>query len=114
MRDRAGVDALAEPLRAALADESAAVRIAAGEALGRFGETADAERALAVLLDHANAEKGDIFRAMASLNAIDYMDERARSALDRIAALPTTDPKAARKFSAYLPNLIRKIQADLE
>ena len=114
MRGQAEVQALAESLRNALADEVPAVRIAAAEALGRYGADADVERALGVLLDFSDAERHGIYRAMAALNALDYMDGRARSVSAKIAELPQSDPQAHAKFRAYLPNLIKKIAADLE
>jgi arylsulfatase A-like enzyme len=113
MREKAGVNALAGQLRKALADASPYARIAAAEALGRYGSDADARKAVEVLLPLANAEKQGIFVAMPALNALDYMDERARPALATVTGLPTSDPKVAGKFSSYLPNLIKKIKMDL-
>ena len=114
IRGEAGVGALAGPLRKALSDKDPAVRIAAGEALGRYGSDADAERALAVLVELADAEKNGLHVAMYALNALDYMDGRARPALERIRALPQTLPGMDRLFRIYLPNLIAKIRSDLE
>ena len=114
MRGRAGVRALFEPLRGALSDKEPAVRIAAAEALGRFGDASETERALAVLLEHANAKRHGIFRSMAALNALDYMDEKARGVLAQIQRVPKIDPKMHGKFRSYLPNLIEKIRMDLE
>ncbi len=114
IRGQAGVEALAEPLRDALADEDATVRIAAAEALGRYGNEKDVQRALPVLLGFGDAEQHGIFLAMAALNALDYMDERARPVLAQVSALPAADPEANARFRAYLPNLIGKIRMDLE
>ena len=114
IRGQAGVKALAQPLRVALSDEDASVRVAAAEALGRYGNEQDAERALGVLAGYADAEKHGIFIAMAALNALDYMEERARPVLARVSALPKADPEANGRFRAYLPNLIGKIRADLK
>ena len=114
MRGSAGVSALQDPLREALSDSDPAVRVAAAEALGRMGDDADARRALEVLLEHSDTERHGIFVAMAALNAVDYMDERAQSGLARVQSLPQQDSKAHAKFRAYLPNLIGKVQADLE
>ena len=114
IREKTGVRALAPQLRAALEDASPYVRIAAAEALGRYGSDADARKALEVLLPYANAEKHGIFIAMPALNALDYMDGRAGPALREIAALPQSDPQVDGKFRAYLPNLIKKIRMDLD
>ena len=114
VRGRAAVDALAGPLRDALADADPNVRIAAAEALGRHGSGNDARSALAALTDLSDASRHGIFVAMPALNAIDYMDERARPAIDEIAALPDADPETGQRFRAYIPNLLGKILADLE
>ena len=114
IRGEAGVGALAAPLRKALSDKDPAVRIAAGEALGRYGSGADAERALAVLVELADAGTHGLHVAMYALNALDYMDGRARPALERIRALPQTLAGMDRLFRIYLPNLIAKIRSDLE
>lgn len=114
MRGSAGVGALQDSLREALADDDPAVRVAASEALGRYGVDADADRALELLLDHADSERHGVFVAMAALNAVDYMDERAQPGLPRVQELPDQDPRAHPKFRSYLPNLIGKVRADLE
>ena len=114
MRGRDGVRALAGPLQTALGDADPAVRIAAGEALGRYGSDAEAGRALEVLVQHADTNENGLFVAMAALNALDYMDERARPALEKILAVPQEDPRYDRRFRAYLPNLVGKIRADAE
>ena len=114
MRGPESVAAVAEPLRNALSDEDPAVRVAAAEALGRHGDDSDSAKALTVLLEHADAERHGVFVAMAALNGLDYMDERARTGLATVAGLPQQDPKAHTRFRAYLPNLVNKIRADLE
>ena len=114
MRGAAGVEALSEPLSQALADADPAVRVAAGEALGRYGSEGESKRALAVLLEHADASRHGLFVAMAALNALDYMDERARPALAKVSELPQSIDGADSRFRAYLPNLVKKIQGDLE
>lgn len=113
MRGGSEVRKLAEPLRAALSDADPAVRVAAGEALGRYGGGEDSGQALEVLADLSNAENHGHFVAMAALNALDYMNDRARPALERIEALPLEPQGLNRRFRAYLPNLVRKIRADL-
>ena len=114
IRGREGARSLAGPLRKALSDEAPAVRVAAGEALGRHGSDADATRALAVLVELADAEKHGLHVAMSALNALDYLDDRAAPALQRILALPQELPGMDRRFRIYLPNLIAKIRSDLE
>ncbi len=112
VREQGGVRALGDELRHALSDEDPAVRVAAGEALGRYGHPADAERALATLVPLSDAEEHGIYVAMAALNALDYMDDRAVPARNRILGLPRQDATADARFRAYLPNLIAKIESD--
>ena len=114
IRGQEGVRSLAGPLREALSDEAPAVRVAAGEALGRHGSDADATRALSVLVELADAEKHGLHVAMIALNALDYLDDRAGPALERILALPQELPGMDRRFRIYLPNLIAKIRSDFE
>ena len=114
MRGEAAVEALSGALADALSDSDPAVRVAAGEALGRYGSDRDSQRALAILLEHADASRHGLFVSMAALNALDYMDERARPALAKMSELPQTVEGANSRFRAYLPNLIKKIQDDLQ
>ena len=114
IRGKKAVRSLAETLRKALSDEDPAVRVAAGEALGRHGSDADSERAVDVLVGLADAEKHGLHVAMMALNALDYLDGRAEPALERILALPQELPGMDRRFRIYLPNLIAKIRSDFE
>ena len=114
MREQGGVDAMRGLLQEALEDPAPSVRIAAAEALGRYGNPAQTEASLTVLLELANAENHGVYLAMAALNAIDYMDRKASSILEEVKSLPQADPKIAAKFRSYLPNLIGKIQMDFE
>jgi hypothetical protein len=66
-----------------------------------------------VLLELAPADANGLYISMEALNAIDYMDERAAPAKDAIAHLSQKTSETERRFSAYIPNLIEKILADL-
>ena len=114
VRGSDAVAALAGSLRKALSDEDPAARVAASEALGRFGSDEDAKRALAALLDVADAERHGIYVSMAALNALDYMDDRANPAIERILALPREVTSLNPRLRAYLPNLLGKIRSDFE
>jgi uncharacterized sulfatase len=93
----AGVEAARDALVAALDDKSPIVRITAAEALGRFGSDADIRPALDVLVHFAQPE-ANAYLAVAAWNALDYLDDRARSDLDLIRSIPPTslhtDPRA--------------------
>ncbi len=113
MRGRDGVDAAKEALRKALADASAYVRVVAAEALGRYGSDQDAAKAVSVLLEAAPPDKNGVFVSVLALNALDELDDRARSAASVIKALPQKDPSAPRRTGGYVPRLIEKILSDL-
>ena len=115
MRGRDAVSRGRKQLLKMLADDPApAARIAAAEALGRFSSTADSRQALKVLMQYADPVKNGVYLSMQALNAVDYMDARAKSAKAQIAALPDIDPKANRRMKAYVKNLKTKILADLK
>ena len=114
MRGQDCVQRMATDLRVALEDKNPAVRVAAGEALGRFGSDDDVARALGALVPLADSTRSGLYVAMAALNALDYMDGRADPALDAILALPQEDAGYAQRFRAYVPNLVKKIRADSE
>ncbi len=67
-------------LRAALRDASAPVRIYAAEALGRFGEEADREPVVELLLASASIADNDFFEVLLALNALDYLDAEVLAA----------------------------------
>jgi len=114
MRGSSAVNEAHTVLKRALTDTAPAVRIAAAEALGRYGTDADLRQVLAVLIELADPKQNHIFVSMMALNALDYLDDKARPLKDRIAQLPTQDPAAPAKFRNYAARLIEKILADLE
>jgi uncharacterized sulfatase len=115
MRETDGVDAGREALNKALGDDAPYVCIAAAEALGRYGNDEEAARSLAVLMPLANVEKSGAYLALAALNAIDSMDDRAKSAEAAIEALPVrANGMPDRVGSGYLKNLKDKILRDLQ
>ncbi len=103
-----------DELLASLDDESVSVRIVAAEALGRYGSDSDLKRALPVLLKAADLNQSDVYTAVAALNAIDYLDEKAASVRDKIASLPLENEKTLPRTKSYVPRLLQKILADLD
>jgi arylsulfatase A-like enzyme len=114
MRGETAVAVGRAKLQTLLKDEAPAPRIAAAEALGRYGKPVDVRAALPVLLEAADGQKNPFFVALLALNAIDAMDERAAPIKAQIAALPEQAKPVPPRHNAYLPNLLKKILADLD
>lgn len=114
MRGEKAVAETKNALRKALADRSPYVRVTAAEALGRYGDDADTDKALKVLMDLASIEENSVFVSMAALNALDALDEKAAPIQDDVAKLPTKRADTPRRMGNYVPNLITKTLADLK
>ena len=81
------VTAGAEALRRALDDPSPSVRVAAAEALGRYGAQEDQTRSLRILLELASAPRNGIYVSLLAWNSIDQLPvELLRSARAEIEA----------------------------
>jgi uncharacterized sulfatase len=113
MRGEAAVADSRTELLKALSDDAPTVRIAAAGALGQFGNEEDLQQALPVLLDLASHEDNGLFVGLMALNAIDYLDEKAAPALDRIKALPRDVKPQDRRRGYGIPAVMKKILADL-
>lgn len=114
MRGRDAVSVARNALRKALTDSSPSVRVVAAEALGQFGNHEDLAKALPVLLDSAAPDRNGVYVSILALNALDALDDKARSAADTIRTLPKTAPSAHRRTNGYVPRLIQKTLADLQ
>lgn len=114
MRGAKPVEAARSALAKALTDSSPSVRIAAAEALGRYGNAEELERALAVLLQHANPAVNGAYAAIEALNAIDALGAKAAPLKQRLAALPTGDPAAPERVrSEYTRRLFARLAETL-
>ena len=121
MRGREVVVRLHDKLSDALADPSPYVRIVAAEALGRYGNDVDADKALVTLVKLAHPEHNGFYTSVAALNAIDAMGERARSAAVILTELSIekgtpfrSPPQGAPSMGNYVSKLVNKILADLD
>jgi hypothetical protein len=114
IRGKQSVEGNRETLHDLLGDNSEVVRIAAAEALGRYGTDRDAKEALEVLLGYADPAENGVYVAMMAMNGIDYMDKRAGSARARIESLPDFDPAADQRLQNYIVRLKEKTLADLD
>ncbi len=112
-RGRDAVSKTRDALRRALLDTSPAVRITAAEALARFGEDADLEPALDQLMELAPVDRNGVYISVLALNALDALDDRARSVRSAIEKLPKQHPSVPGRLRSYVPRLIEKTVADL-
>jgi uncharacterized sulfatase len=109
-RGKAGFDVAREQLLRALEDPSPVVRIAAAEAVGRHGSEDDAASALDVLLENADPSQPPAL-ILAAWNAIDYLDEGAGPAVDRIRALSAVPEQLPPHWGDY-PSLVKRRTLD--
>jgi uncharacterized sulfatase len=114
MRGPSAVAGARAPLRAALADMATCVRIAAGEALGQFGDAADLAAALPVLTGLADWSKQDVFTALAALHALEALGPaKIASVRAAILALPASGPVPDARYAPYIPRILEKLRGDL-
>ncbi len=108
MRGEAAVKALHAALTKALDDAAPSVRIAAAEALGRYGTGADLAKVLPSLLGLADSVKNGSYVALQSLNAIAALGKKAAPLKDKLKTLPAVDPNSpARVNKEYTTNLLK-------
>jgi hypothetical protein len=101
-------------LQERMKDSSPNVRIAAAEALGRFGSDDDLKAALPLLIELADSQKSNSYIAIHALNAIDALGKKAAPLKDQIASLPTQDPKSpARVNQEYTIKLVDWLKTTL-
>ena len=99
----------------ALEDPAASVRIAAAEAIGRYGHEADdAAKAMLLLLQLANCVDTNSYVAMMALNAISALGDKAKPYKDQIVQLPLVDPNSPERVSReYVAKLVARFRATL-
>lgn len=111
MRGKGAVMAERGRLLAALDDSSPDVRVAAAEALGRCGTEADLSRAQSLLLDAADWSHNDVFTAMAALNAITSLGDKAAPLAPKLKSLPTKGSSPDPRYSGYVARLLDTLRA---
>lgn len=101
-------------LRKAMKDQSPHVRIAAAEALGRYGLEEDLQSALDLLIGLADSEKNNSYIAIHALNAITALGKKAAPLKQQIAALTLVDPKSpSRVNQEYAVKAVNWLKATL-
>jgi uncharacterized sulfatase len=95
-------------------DASPVVRVVAAQAIAQYDPSEDAADAMETLLDFADISRNEVTLAVHALNAIDYLDEKARPYLDRIKALPADEPGVEARYRTYVPRIMEKAIQDVE
>jgi uncharacterized sulfatase len=114
MRGETAVKVMHGALTKALEDASSSVRIAAAEALGRFGAEEDLAKVLEVLIQLADSVKSGSYAALQALNAIDALGQKAAPLKARLKALPAVDPNSpARVNKEYTTRLLERLNQTL-
>lgn len=111
MRGRDAVAEIGNELTSLLKDSSPDVRIAAAEAVARYGSKEEAAPALSLLLDQADWKRQGVFSAMSALNSIDALGQAAASIVPALSALPTNGPAPHARYNEYVPRLIEHLLA---
>jgi uncharacterized sulfatase len=106
MRGPTAVNTATNNLAKALDDPAPAVRIAAAEALGRYGQEEELRKSLDVLLNLSNPVSNGPYVAIEALNAIDNLGPRAAGLKNAIAILPLNDPNTPRRPNDYVHRLV--------
>src|SRR5208283_2181261 len=114
MRGKKGYEAAAAELGTALGDRSPLVRIVAAQALGQHGTDDQLKRPLQLLVDLSNWEKNDVFVAMAALNALDALGDKAKPVTEAIKALPVKGKVPDARYSPFVPALLTYLKAGLK
>jgi uncharacterized sulfatase len=111
VRGREAVAAVEPDLVRLLADDAPGPRIVAGEALARHG-TQDARRkAIATLLDLADAGSNEEYVAMLALNALNLLPDLPAESKAAVLSMPTAPAKTDQREN-YVVRLIEAIRQD--
>ena len=113
MRGEAAVRKEAAALRKALEDAAPYPRIAAAEALGRYGSDDDARRALDTLVALAPAPANGPYASLAAINAIAAMGKRALPAVPKLRAILKSDPVVKERAGGYGARALKTLLAEL-
>ena len=109
IRKEAGVKAGHDALVKLLGDPSPSVRIAAADALAQYGEPADLEPALQVLMAAADPTKFSNATATEALGSIANLGDKAASLKEKLKALPRKSAEGPARVSEYPSRLFAHI-----
>ena len=111
---KAGTRAYTKELINALNDKSPYVQATAAEALGQFGSKNEQILAVKTLGKLADPVNNGCFPSMLAMNAIDHLDNKAKSLLSIIKSMPRTPEGVDKRFQGYVGRLIDTTVMQLE
>ena len=114
MREKQGVSTAGKHLEKALKDDSLYVRVVAAEALGKYGSEKQIEKAVHTLGQIVDPIKNGCFPSMLAMNAIDHLDDKAKSLLPQIKSMPRTPEGVNKRFQGYVGRLVDTTVNELE
>ncbi len=109
MRGKAAVNAAKKHLHNALQDASPYVASIAAEALGRYGNKSDVDKALPVLEKWSNIKSHSAFAAMVALNALVEIGDQASSIKPALAKMEREDKNVPARSRGYVGRLMKTI-----
>ena len=83
----------------------------AAQALAQFGNKEDLSLSLPHLLARADWSRNDVFVAMAALNSLDALEDKAVSVAADLRLLPTKGPAPDPRYTGYVPRLLQDLNA---
>jgi arylsulfatase A-like enzyme len=113
IRDRDGVAAAALDLERLLEDPEPGPRIVAAEALARFGSATQRDRAIAVLLDLADASRQREYVATFALYSLTQVPNLPRPVIDAVRLLPDEPTVFPGDLAQRQPVLVKLVAAAL-
>ncbi|RMF44349.1 MAG: sulfatase [Planctomycetota bacterium] len=98
-----------EAARNMMDDPSPYPRCIACETVARFGTPQDRSAAIGELVRLADPRNGNMFVAMTALNSLDFCQPTKAEIGDSLEGIPTVDPGMSKRYSSYIPNLLKRI-----
>ena len=114
MRGKKGVSSAGKKLEKALTDNSLYVRVVAAEALGKYGSQKQIEKAVKTLGQIIDPVQNGGFPSMLAMNAVDHLDNKAKSLLPKIQSMPRTPEGIDTRFQGYVGRLVDTTLNELE
>ena len=106
MQEKEGVKIGKAVLLDALSDKSPYVRAIAAEALGKYGDKSDVQKAVHTLGQLIDPEVNGAFPAMLAMNAVDHLDEKSRPLLPKMQSMPLVPNDVDGRFKGYVGRLV--------